>query len=51
MTKWNWNVVLTLVLKASDGIALGIWSLSVLSTYIVLLEGDDDAATEVCAFA
>jgi hypothetical protein len=43
----NYNVTLTFILRISFGIAYGMWSMSVLSTYIYILGGDDASANEV----
>jgi hypothetical protein len=41
------NVGLTFGYRICDGLATGIWSSSVLSTYLSVLMGGDDAANEV----
>lgn len=43
----NHNVRLTFALRISDGVASGIWSSSVLSTYLQLQQGGGDHANEV----
>ena len=41
------NVGLTFAYRISDAIATGIWSSAMLSTYISVLMGGNDAANEV----
>jgi hypothetical protein len=43
----NQNVALVFCLRIADGIANGIWNLSVLSTYISVLEGSTKAGNAV----
>lgn len=43
----NHNVRLAFWLRGVEGVSLGIWALSALSTLIVTLEGGTDAANEV----
>ena len=43
----NQNVALVFCLRIADGIANGIWNLSVLSTYISVLEGSTKAGNTV----
>lgn len=43
----NYNVLLTFLYRAFDGIATGVWSSSVLSNYISVLGGGSDSANEV----
>ncbi|GIL76375.1 hypothetical protein Vretimale_5936 [Volvox reticuliferus] len=47
----NHNVRITFAVRITDGIATGIWASSVLSTYINVLEGDDDRANERVGYA
>ncbi|GIL45087.1 hypothetical protein Vafri_2033 [Volvox africanus] len=47
----NYNVRITFAVRITDGIATGIWASSVLSTYINVLEGDDDRANERVGYA
>ncbi|GFR48525.1 hypothetical protein Agub_g10420 [Astrephomene gubernaculifera] len=47
----NHNVRITFAVRISDGIATGIWASSVLSTYINVLEGDNDQANEKVGYA
>lgn len=47
MTRMNQNVLLVFCLRIADGIANGIWNLSVLSTYISVLEGSTPAGNAV----
>ena len=42
------NVGLTFAYRICDGIATGIWSSALLSTYIAVLMGSNDSANEVC---
>jgi hypothetical protein len=49
MARMNQNVLLVFCLRIADGIANGIWNLSVLSTYISVLEGSTPAGNAVSA--
>ena len=43
----NCNVLLTFAQRITDGIATGIWASSVLSTYIIVMQGGTAEANEV----
>ncbi len=45
------NVGLTFAYRICDGLATGIWSSAVLSTYVSVLMGSDDVANEVGTLA